>query len=59
MVKYTTVVKGLRYVGPDEYAETVGMISPSTVRRMCAAKEIPGAVKLGGKWRIPVKEEER
>lgn len=58
MVKYTTVVKGLRYVGPEEYAETVG-VCPKTVRRLCANGAVPGVIKVGGQWRIPVKEEER
>lgn len=58
MDKYTTVVKGLRYVGPGEYAAMLGA-STNTVRRLCVKGGIPGAVKLGGQWRIPIKEEER
>lgn len=28
-------------------------VSPATVRRMCAAGQLPGAVRFGGTWRIP------
>ena len=36
----------------DEVAQAV-RLSPATVRRMCAAGQIPGAVRFGGTWRIP------
>lgn len=58
MDKYTTIIKGLRYVGPGEYAEMLGA-STNTVRRLCAKGAVPGVIKVGGQWRIPVKEEER
>lgn len=35
----------------DEMATTL-RVSASTARRMCAAGEIPGAVKMGKSWRV-------
>lgn len=36
----------------NEVAQAV-RLSPATVRRMCAAGQISGAVRIGATWRIP------
>lgn len=55
--QYTTLTAGVSYLTVGQYARA--MNSPeSTVRRRCAAGEVPGAVKDGKQWRIPVKFEE-
>jgi excisionase family DNA binding protein len=42
------------YLKPNEYAELM-RVDLRTVYRNLAKKNIPGAVKVGGQWRIEVK----
>ena len=54
---YTAIKAGLSYVDVDVFADMFNL-NASSVRRQCRQGHIPGAVKFGGLWRIPVKEEQ-
>jgi excisionase family DNA binding protein len=41
-----------RFLTPEEIAEQTQLCT-ATIRRLCARREIPGATKLAGQWRIP------
>jgi excisionase family DNA binding protein len=50
----TTATKAERPLRVDQVAKRLGC-DESTVRRLCAAGELPGAIqfKAGGRWRVP------
>ena len=54
---YTAIKTGISYVDVDVFAAMFNL-NASSVRRQCRQGHIPGAVKFGGLWRIPVKEEQ-
>lgn len=54
---YTAIKTGISYVDVDVFAAMFNL-NASSVRRQCREGKIPGAVKFGGLWRIPVKEEQ-
>ena len=45
--------KNYDYVTPKDYAKIAGL-HPVTVIKLLGKGKIEGAVKLGGRWRIPV-----
>lgn len=45
----------VRLLTPEELAEKLGC-SKATVQRQCREGKYPGAVKVGGKWKIPYTE---
>lgn len=56
--QYTTIApEGVTYLTVRKFSIRFDM-PESTVRRKCANKELPGAMKFGRLWRIPVKEED-
>lgn len=55
--KYTPIASGSKYLTVREFADLF-KLSPISVRRHCENGNIPGAIKFGTLWRIPVKEED-
>lgn len=41
------------YFTVTEAADRLGYKAPNTVRRLCIANRIPGAIKVGKMWLIP------
>ena len=55
--KYTPIApEGYTYLTADELADRLRLSRDSVVRR-CRDGSLPGALKFGKLWRIPVKEE--
>lgn len=55
--QYTTIAPSSEYLTVREFADLF-KLSPVSVRRHCENGNIPGAIKFGTLWRIPVKEED-
>ncbi len=45
------------YATPEEIAEAVE-VHPHTIRRECRAGRVPGAIRVGRSWVIPVADAE-
>lgn len=53
---YTTLPeKGVVFISAEEFASRLN-ITARSVRRRCCQGSIPGAIKAGKLWRIPVKK---
>ena len=56
-IKYTPIpAQGVRFISADDYARIFG-VTGNTVRVRCRKGEIPGAIKEGKLWRIPIMQE--
>lgn len=56
-INYTTLPdEGVVYITPEEFAARFSVTSHS-IRRKCCEGKIPGAIKIGRYWRIPVGKE--